>query len=112
MPSLTRVNFDGRIEADAEACKHCGIPAGKIDKTIELLKLNNERLRRAREKRWQALSEIWGLETDDPSKMEAAARIELLPDENDRLPRFFTTSRSYFDAYAERVLSEPPRVWI
>ncbi len=112
LPSLTRVNFDGRIEAEADACDSCGIPAGKIERTIEMLGLNAERLRRARENRWNALSDNWASEVGDPSVMEAAAREELLPRKNDRLSRFFTTSRSYFSIHGERVLSAHPRKWI
>ena len=112
LPSLTRVNFDGRIEADAASCDSCGIPVGRIEKTIEILGLNTERLRRARENRWDALNDNWGSEIDAPGLMEAAAKGELLPDQDNRLSRFFTTSRSYFDVYAEKILSEPPQDWI
>lgn len=111
-PSLVRVHFDGRIEADADSCNSFGLPVAKIEKTIEILGLNTERLRRARESRWNALSDIWASEFDFPALIEAAAKEELLPDEGNRLTRFFTTSRSYFGAYAEKVLSEPPQDWI
>ena len=112
LPSLIRVNFDGRIEADVGSCEGCGIPVGRIEKTIEILGLNAERLRRARENRWNALSDNWASEIDDPEIMQAAAQGECLPDEHNRLPRFFTTSRSYFSVYGESILSEPPRSWI
>ena len=112
LPSLTRVNFDGQIEVDTAACETSGIAVDKVEKTIEILGLNIERLRRARENHWNALSENWATEIDDPELMEAVARVELLPDEANRLPRFFTTSRSYFDVYGERVLSQPPQDWI
>ena len=112
LPSLTRVNFDGRIEADAGSCESCGIPVNRMEKTIEILGLNTERLRRARKNRWDALSDNWGSEFDAPELMEAAAKGELLPDPDNRLPRFFTTSRSYFGVHAEKVLSEPPQCWI
>ena len=112
LPSLIRVNFDGRIEADAASCDSYDVPMAKIEKTIKILGLNTERLRRARENRWDALSDNWASEIDDPEVMEAAAREELLPNTENRLYRFFTTSRSYFDNYAEKVLSEPPRDWV
>ena len=112
LPSLTRVNFDGRIEASRAACKTSGVAVGKVEKTIEILGLNTERLRRARENRWNALSENWPTRIDDPALMIAAARTELLPYDRDRLPRFFTTSRSYFDVFGESVLSELPRDWV
>ena len=44
--------------------------------------------------------------------MKEAARMELLPREDNRLPRFFSTSRSYFGPVAERILEEAPQEWI
>ena len=49
---------------------------------------------------------------DDIALMEAAASVELLPDSHGLLPRFFTTSRSYFDSFGERVLTRQPQSWI
>ena len=112
LPSLTKVRLDGRIETDADACSIVGIPVDVVSKTIEILGLNVERLRVARENRWTALSESWAEYFDNSEVLKAAARIELLPDENNFLPRFFTTSRSYFAAYGESILDEPPRDWI
>ena len=112
LPSLIRVNFDGRMDADTAACEIGDIAVDKVEKTIEILGLNTERLRRARENRWNALSDNWATEIADPELMEAAARGEVLPDEENRLPRFFTTSRSYFGLYGEKVLSELPQDWI
>ena len=112
LPSLTRVSFDGRIAADAVSCEDCGIPEGKIERTIEILGLNTERLRRARESRWDALQELWESEMGTPELMTAAATEELVPNHDNRLPRFFTTSRSFFGLYAEQVLSNLPRNWI
>ena len=66
LPPLTRVNFDGRLEADAASCDSCGIPVGKLERTIEILGLNTERLRRARENRWNALSDNWASSIDAP----------------------------------------------
>ena len=112
LPSLLQVNFEGRIEADMDACETCGIAADKVEKTIDILGLNVERLRRAREARWNALSENWAADIGNPQVMESAARVELLPDKEYPLRRFFTTSRSYFGAYGERILDEQPRVWV
>ncbi len=112
LPSLTRVNFDGRMEADANSCKIRGVDTGRVERTIKILGLNVERLRRAREDRWNALSETWNSDIEDPEIMKAAAREELLPDKDNRLAQFFTTRRSYFDVYAESVLSGEPRDWI
>ncbi len=57
LPTLMRVGYDGRIRADAEACQDASFDVNKVNKTIEILGLNVERLRRAREKHWRALSE-------------------------------------------------------
>lgn len=113
LPSLTRVGPDGRIEADEGACQAKGWTANRVDKTIELLGLNVERLRLAREKRWRALENAWKDHHGDKHMMQAAAREELLPDDNnDRLPQFFTTSRSYFGLLGEAILKKKPRGWI
>ncbi len=112
LPSLTRVHPNGNIEADTDACKKHGIAAVRVKRTIKILRLNVERLRLAREKRWNALSDNWKADFENPQVMEAAARAELLPDKENRLPRFFTTSRSFFDGYGESFLSEPPQNWI
>ncbi len=112
IPSVTKVIFDGRIKPDAAACKRTGIDVDKVEKTIEVLGLNSERLRRARENHWNVLSDNWTPVIDDPKIREAAARGELLPDRDNRLPRFFTTNRSYFGDYGEKVLSEDPMDWI
>ena len=95
-----------------DACETFGIAADKVEKTIDILGLNVERLRRAREARWNALSENWAADIGNPQVMESAARVELLPDKEYPLRRFFTTSRSYFGAYGERILDEQPRVWV
>ena len=50
LPSLLRVGYDGRIEANLDACRETGFTAGAVEKTIDVLGLNSERLRRAREK--------------------------------------------------------------
>ena len=112
LPSLTKVRLDGRIETDLDACADVGIHGDVVSKTIDILGLNIERLRVAREHRWTALNESWAEYFDDSEVLKAAAQSELLPDENNRLPRFFTTSRSYFEAFGESVLAEPPQDWI
>ena len=112
LPSLLRVNFEGRIEADMEACETCGIAADKVEKTIEILGLNVECLRRAREARWNALSENWKSQFGDRTVMAAAARGELLPAAVGGLAKFFTTSRSYFAPLSEDILEEPPQAWV
>ena len=99
LPSLTRVLPDGKIEADTDACQAHSISAARIEKTITILGLNVERLRLAREKRWNALNDNWASYFDDPAVMEEAARGELLQNDNGNLPKFFTTSRSYFSPF-------------
>ena len=112
LPSLIRVGYDGKITADEAACAEADFDVGGVQMTIDILGLNVERLRLAREKRWHALSENWGKYHDDSDVMMAAACKELLPGEDGRLPRFFTTSRSYFARIGERILAEAPQAWI
>ena len=86
LPSLTRVNLNGRIEADREACEARGIPAAKVEKTIEISGLNVERLRLAREKRWRALDDQWREHHDDLEAMIAAAKGELMQSRPETCP--------------------------
>ena len=44
--------------------------------------------------------------------MVSAAQSELLPDEDGNLHRFFTTSRSYFAPYGERILQQDTGKWV
>lgn len=112
LPSLTRVRFDGEIRADEEVCANADIDAGRVNRTVDMLGLNVERLRLARETRWRALDDSWRGYHDDRPTMAAAARAELLPDDGGALPRFFTTSRSYFAPVGEDILAEEPQAWI
>ena len=112
LPSLTRVELDGRVEVDTKACDAHGVPPASVEKTIEILGLNVERLRLAREKRWRALDDNLREHHDDPEVMMAAANGELTPSNTGDLPRFFTTSRSYFAPLSERILAEDPQDWI
>ena len=112
LPSLMRVRPNGKIRADANACSSAGIAPERVTHTIEILGLNVERLRRAREKRWNALKNSWNTHWDDLDVINAAARMELLPDRANSLSKFFTTTRSYFGPLAERVLEQQPQAWI
>ena len=115
LPSLTKVLVDGRVEVDEGACGLAGIPAARVTRTIDILNLNAERLRLAREARRNDLVELSGQVDDlgDPSKMDDWIRSVLTPDENGRLEPFFTTTRSYFGSFAERVLKQQPQVcWV
>ena len=114
LPSLMRVLDNGLIEADEAACRMAGFPPGRVTRTIEILNLNSERLRLAREKRWDGLQEELGLVQDpgDPEVLNDWMRSELTPDEAGRLVPFFTTSRSYFAPLSEDILAEDPQEWI
>ena len=114
LPSLTKVLVNGRIEVDEEACKSEGIPAARVTRTIEILNLNAERLRSAREKQWNDLEEEADQigDPDDSDIMDAWMRSVLMPDDAGRLVSFFTTARSYFGPPAGRVLKQQPQAWI
>ena len=114
LPSLTKVLVDGRIEGDENACESVDIPATRVTHTIEILNLNAERLRLAREKQWNNLEEEANQigDPDDSDIMEAWIRSVLMPDDAGRLVSFFTTTRSYFGPLAKRVLEQQPQEWI
>ncbi len=111
LPSVTTVTSEGKIKADGQACALRGFDACMVARTIEVLGLNVERLRRAREKRWNVLDRKWQEHINDPDVMEAAARSELLLGGASPLPPFFTTIRSWFGDYGERVLDQDRR-WV
>ena len=110
-PSLAKVMENGWIEVDEEACRAAGIIPDHMARTIEMLNLNAERLRFAREKRWNNLAEL-SEDIDDPEKMDAWVRSVLIPDENGSLASFFTTTRCYFHPLGECILAEDPHAWI
>ena len=111
LPSLLAVRYDGRIEADTQACQSAQT-AADVEETIKVLGLNVERLRRARERRWRHLMDIWHLLLGDALVMSEAARRELLPSPDGRLREFFTTRRSFFGKYGEEILAVTPRDWL
>lgn len=59
LPLVMRVRFDGRIDADENGCAISRIPVDSVNRTIEVLGLNVSRLRRARERLWQAFNDNW-----------------------------------------------------
>ena len=59
LPSLLRVGYDGRIQADQASCENAECSVDAVNRTIETLGLNVERLRVARERRWRALEDSW-----------------------------------------------------
>ena len=117
LPSLMRVIDNGLIEADENACQTAGFLPDHVTRTIEILNLNSERLRSAREKRWKGLDEEWQQidDIDDPDMINDWIRSELMPDEDGRLVSFFTTTRSYFGTFStlsEPILAQQPQIWI
>ena len=116
LPAVVRVYPDGRMDADQDACERSGVNTEFIRRTIEILGLNVDRLRVARRSHWDALTRSWINDIDDDESVEAAmisaARSELLPNENGRLHTFFTTSRSYFAPYGERILQQSTDKWV
>ena len=111
LPSLTRVRPDGQIKADADACRATGWSADSVERTIQTLGLNVQRLRTARKDYWDNLSVKMRAYRGDQNAMEDWARSRLLP-QNGNLPKFFTTSRSYFAELGEDILEQHPRAWI
>ena len=112
LPSLLRVQPDGAIAADSAACAATGFAESDVEETIAILGLQSERLRLARENRWNDLKQNWGDYFDDAGAVQAAAQQELLAGADGALPKFFTTSRSYFGPIGEPILAEPPQGWI
>lgn len=108
--SIMRVALDGRLEPDETACAAAGFDPAHVRDTIRLLGLNCERLRVSRADRLQNLGAMFN--DMDAEVLIAAARRDLLPDQEGRLPRFFTTTRSFFREAAERVLADEPQAWI
>lgn len=112
LPSLTHVRLDGEISADKKACLQVNVDPRHVNKTIDILGLNVERLKLLREKRWRSLKDSWEQHYDNPQLMVEAARQELLPSDDGNLPRFFTTSRSFFAPVGEAILAQNPSAWI
>jgi uncharacterized protein (TIGR02646 family) len=107
---ILRVTLDGTMEPDEAACRTSGIDPLQVKETIRVLGLNCDRLRVAREAMLNDLSISY--DDMDIDVLVAAARLTLLPDTSGRIPRFFTTARTFFREAAELVLSEHPQAWI
>ena len=110
--SLFTVRFNGKIEANPEACCQGGISQDSVNRTITVLGLDVGRLRRARAKRWGLINEKYDDYLDNETVMRQAAQAELLPDNSGTLPQFFTTNRSYFGPYADPVLAAGKCAWV
>ena len=111
LPSLMHVRANGQIEADSKACEETGVTASRVERTIELLNLNVQRLQRARQRHRRKLGANAQHFTNGAAMEQWACQI-LLPKHGGRLNRFFTTSRSYFGPVGERVLAQKPRAWV
>ena len=110
-PPLTRVSGSGYIAVDEVACRNAGVPLERMERTIDTLNLNADRLRLARERLWTNLVEVSG-EFKDEEEMDAWVRSAMQLDESGFLAPFFTTTRCYFAPLSERILEEEPRSWI
>ena len=110
-PPLARVFENGNIEVDEDACRSADVPAGHMARTVEILNLNADRLRLARERLWASLVEVSGA-IEGEEEMDAWVRSALKPDENGLLAPFFTTTRCYFAPLSERILEDKPQSWI
>ena len=108
-PPVVRVRRNGKIVADEMACAETGFAVEKVSKTIEILGLNVERLRTARQRHWNALNDgLKGCRTH--GEIHDRARAVLLP-HNNKLTRFFSTSRSVFPK-SEEILMERAEEWV
>ena len=112
LPSVVRVSDDGELSPNHAACQQTGLDPTRVQRTIEILRLNIARLRSARADQLRALQEDLIGYGGDKSLVRAAAKRELLPDESGRLPPYFTTTRSFFREVAEDVLDEPGLPWV
>ena len=110
-PALTKVDDDGHIDVDEDACHTAGVAPDRVTRTIDVLNLNADRLRLARGKWRNDLIER-SQYVHGTDRMIAWIRAVLTPDADGRLSRFFTTSRCYFGPAAERILDEQPQEWI
>ena len=110
--SLFRVRPNGKIEANPEACYATGISEASVNRTIAILGLDVGRLRSARSKKWADINEAYKDFLHDETVMRLAAKAELFPNNGGTLPKFFTTTRSYFQHYADSVLAGGDCTWV
>ena len=108
-PPVVRVRRDGKIVADEAACAETGFSFERTYKTIEMLGLNVERLRTARQRHWNALNDALK-ECGTYEEIHDRARTTLLPQGN-KLTKFFSTNRSFFPM-SEEILMEHAEEWV
>ena len=115
VPSLIVAHEDGRLEPDPSACAQVGTDPSSVEHTIDVLGLNVRRLRRARERRWRSLRQLWRDRFEDPGLVLKGAKTELLPSASSELPPYFTTSRCFFGTLTDGIddlLAARPQSWI
>jgi uncharacterized protein (TIGR02646 family) len=117
LPSITVIMSTGELIADQSACLSQGASEDVVKTHIRRLGLDIGRLRINREAVWGAprasVDELAG--ANDPDFATNLARFaarRLLPDENGRMNKYFTTARSFFGPIAEQILDISPRGWI
>lgn len=116
-PSLFTVNEDGVLSADGASCANHGVPVTEVEQHIEGLRLNVGRLRNQREAVRAELTQTYAIFSELPlaareEHLMAFAEGQLLPDGDNKLPRFFTTTRAFFGPMAERILEQQPHAWV
>ena len=102
---VLKVLANGTLQADADVCAAVGLPVEHLTRTIELLSLNMRRLREARHRFTDALTDRAAAIGDEDEQRRWIGAL-LSPHADGSLRRFFTTSRSYFGELAERVLGQ------
>jgi len=116
IPSVFLVSSTGEIKIDSDNCKITKTDEKWVIATINELNLNCQRLRNARAIVWQQLEDYFqqGAETGqtDQETLRQIASIYLLPDDDGKLPAFFTTIRVFCGAIGEELLAESPGVWL
>lgn len=110
--SLFKVNALGQVFADEMACQETSISECRVERTIEILGLGVERLRRARERRWNFLNESYSEDFSNSQVIRKAAEVELMQDKQGNLQPFFTTNRSYFMPFSDEVLTASEQIWV
>jgi uncharacterized protein (TIGR02646 family) len=111
--AIVRVDVDGHMKPDEDACRHARIDPERLAHVIEVLGLNCERLRVARRNTIQnldhwlkdLLEEVFDANHLPADKLAQAFRLHvegrLRPDRHGHSRRFWTTERLYLGDEAE-----------